>query len=614
MNPSKAAAPLPNTIRHYQHGPHFLNAEQVEFRLWAPSAKTVELLLGDTTPQLMEPQKNGWHRLTRAANAGELYRYRIDGESLVPDPASRFQPDGLAGFSELVAPHLAKKQGWQGRPWHEAVIYELHVGTFSQTGTYAGLEARLDALAELGITAIELMPLAAFEGRHGWGYDGVLPYAPDASYGTPEDLRRLIDAAHARGIMLLLDVVYNHFGPSGNYLHQYAQPFFTEKHQTPWGAAINFEEQQAVRDFFIDNALYWIEEFGFDGLRFDAVHAIEDASAKHFIADLGESIRARLPAQRHVHLILENGHNEAKYLNRDTQGNPIQFTAQWNDDIHHNLHHLLTGESGGYYADYTQRPLARLARCLTEGFDYQGEHSAHDGKARGEKSNHLPPGAFIGFLQNHDQIGNRAMGERLTALVSPEQYRLGLCILLLSPQPPMLFMGEEWGSTAPFLYFCDFEGELADAVREGRRREFKSFPQFSSEEARAHIPDPSSEETFLRSKLNWSERDEGTHAQFLQMTRDLLALRQAHILPLLNSGWRGNELLTADDYLHVRWHFNTGTLELLANFSDREIMPSSVVLEEPVWGTSRKLLPWSAQVNLSKSLPGTSNKASRNQA
>jgi maltooligosyltrehalose trehalohydrolase len=450
-----------STYSLFQFGPE-LTADGTRFRLWAPAARRVQLALERSLLDL-KPTANGWFEtLARGVHAGARYRFRIDDEIDVPDPASRFQPEGVNAPGEVVAPASfdASNHTWRGREWHEAVVYELHVGTFTHEGTYAAAISRLDDLARLGVTAIELLPLNTFPGRRGWGYDGVLLYAPHASYGRPEDLKRFVQAAHERNLMVLIDVVYNHFGPEGNYLHRYAPEFFTPAHQTPWGSAINFGHP-VVRQFFIQNALYWLTEFNFDGLRVDAVHAMFDDGDTHFIDELVDSVQRGPGSDRHVHVVLENHHNEAHRLGR--KGKVI--VSQWNDDFHHPMHILLTGESDGYYVSYADSPVKHLGRVLAEGFAYQGEVYPFEGTPRGENSRTLPPAAFVNFLQNHDQAGNRAFGDRLAKLSTPEKLRAGLAILLLSPQVPMLFMGEEYGATQPFLYFCDYQGELAAAAR-----------------------------------------------------------------------------------------------------------------------------------------------------
>ncbi|HUK48513.1 MAG TPA: malto-oligosyltrehalose trehalohydrolase, partial [Terriglobales bacterium] len=462
--------------------------------------------------------------------------------------------------------------------WDEAVIYELHVGTFTPEGTFAAAEKKLDYLADLGVTAIELMPLASFPGERDWGYDGVLPYAPAACYGRPEDLKRFIDAAHARSLMVFLDVVYNHFGPEGNCLGLYAPQFFTERHHTPWGKAINFDGpcSRTVRDFFIHNALYWLEEYRFDGLRLDAVHAILDDSKPNILTELAETVHMRFENERYVHLVLENAENEASYLQRDNQQRPRLYTAQWNDDIHHALHVLLTGEKDGYYSDYANNPAWHLGRCLSEGFSYQSERSAFGGGAkRGELSRDLPPDAFVSFLQNHDQIGNRALGERITTLCDPDALKTAMSILLLAPSPPLIFMGEEFGATTPFLFFCDFGPELAQKVRDGRRAEFARFEQFNSPEAQAKIPDPNRAETFLRSKLDWKSLGHSPHREWLDFYREVLRCRREKIVPLIKNiavGRARFEVLR-EDAVRVEWPLsNKDKLELIANLGTSEFM------------------------------------------
>ena len=555
---------------------------RVRFRLWAPQAQRVELCLGDAAPDTcleMTNHGSGWYGLvTERASAGSRYRFRIDGATRVPDPASRFQPDDVHGASQVVDANAYawRDGGWRGRPWEEAVIYELHVGSFSPEGDFAGVAVRLDDLVELGVTAIELMPIADFPGARNWGYDGVLPYAPDAGYGRPEDLKRLIDAAHARGLMVLLDVVYNHFGPDGNYLHLYAPQFFTERHRTPWGAAINFDGpmSRAVRDFFIHNALYWLEEYHFDGLRLDAVHAIADDSRPDILEELADAVARGPGAQRHVHLVLENDDNAAHYLGAPPGGDPA-YRAQWNDDIHHALHVIVTGDDSGYYADYAHEPLHHLGRCLTEGFAYQGDPSPYrHGRPRGEPSAGLPLTRFVAFLQNHDQVGNRAFGERITALAPAQAARAATELLLLSPLPPLLFMGQEWAAPEPFLFFCDFAGELAPAVTEGRRREFARFREFTDPDARERIPDPGAAETFLASRLDWSRREAPMHREWLTLHRGLLRLRAQHIVPRLAKLMAGEAryALLDERALRVDWPFADGArLVLLANLGDRPL-------------------------------------------
>jgi maltooligosyltrehalose trehalohydrolase len=557
---------------------------RTRFRLWAPSAARIDLELtgvaGATRTVAMPAAGDGWYeRVLKDAPPGTRYRYRIDGALAVPDPASRFNPDDVHGASEVIDPAAYgwRDGEWRGRPWSQAVVYELHVGAFTRAGTFNAVEARLDEIARLGITAIELMPVADFPGRRGWGYDGVLPFAPDSAYGRPEALKHLVDAAHARGLMMLLDVVYNHFGPEGAYLHGYAQSFFTDRHRTPWGDAINFDGpgSATVREFFIQNALYWLEEFHFDGLRVDAVHAIRDDSPRHFIAEMSERIRGFAGPDRHVHVVLENHENEARFLARDPAGRPRQATAQWNDDLHHALHVLLTGERDGYYADYADQPVHLLGRCLAEGFGFQGEaYALEGGRPRGEPSRELPPGAFIGFLQNHDQVGNRAFGERIPSLAPPDALHAALGIVLLAPSPPMLFMGDEFAAAQPFLFFCDFGADLAAAVTAGRRREFARFAKFSDPDVRARIPDPNAAATFAASRLRWSDRRRTPHREHLSLVRRLLRTRHKEIVPLigeLRTGAARYEVIDGSG-LSVCWPARNGReLRLLANMSERPL-------------------------------------------
>lgn len=560
-------------------GAALLPSGGVRFSLWAPAAEKVSLCLdsGNNKRFLPMPRRDeGWFRLeTEEASRGSRYCFQLASGLLVPDPASRFQPSDVHGPSEVIDPADFRwpDREWHGRPWEEAVVYEMHVGTFSAEGTFQGVERHLDHLVALGITAIELMPVAAFPGHYNWGYDGVLPYAPDSSYGHPEDLKRLIAAAHTRKIMVLLDVVYNHFGPDGNYLHCYAPQFFTERYQTPWGAAINFDGDDShwVRRFFIDNALYWLTEYHVDGLRLDAVHAIHDQSRPDVLEELAKTVRAEFTPQRHIHLILENDHNQVRYLKRDSTAIPRYYTAQWNDDLHHSLHILLTGEKSGYYLDYAEAPIRHLGRCLTEGFSYQGEPSLYRNKVyRGEPSQELPASAFVGFLQNHDQIGNRAYGDRLSLMTDTQALRAALALLLLAPSPPMLFMGEEWGSRQPFPFFCDFNPELAAAVRDGRRREFAGISEFN-------IPDPAATETFLSAKLDWQSLDTAEGAAWYTYYCLLLSLRRQEIIPRLQTMQPGENHWQAIGKSGLEVHWPLQTREGLLLFANLGIQPCSGV-------------------------------------
>ena len=570
-----------------------LTSEGTTFRLWAPAARRVDLLLEQQRHPLTSC-KHGWFETdVPDAKAGTRYKFRIDDEIDVPDPASAFQPDDVFGPSEVIDPanYAWRARDWRGRPWHETVLLEAHVGTFTQDGTYRAMIDKLDHLVETGITALELLPLADFAGSRNWGYDGVLWYAPDSAYGRPEDLKLLVDEAHLRGLMVFLDVVYNHFGPEGNYLGRYAPSFFTDA-QTPWGSAIDYRVPQ-VRAFAIENALYWLDEYRFDGLRLDAVHAIAELGEIPMLNDLSLAA-GQLAAEtgRHIHLVLENDDNRVSLLD-PTQDPPRgKYHAQWNDDYHHAWHVKLTAEKQGYYRDYQRAPLSDIARALCSGFVYQGEASEHrGGQLRGEASGSLPPTAFVNFLQNHDQIGNRAFGDRLESHAKPAAIEAGLAITLLAPAIPMLFMGEEWGSKVPFPFFCDFKGGLADAVRKGRRDEYAwAYATYGDD-----VPDPLSEATFRSAILDW-ETTGGSGHDRLTLVRELLAIRRRHIVPRL-AGTRFGEARVADDgTLNANWHLGEDArLLLTANLSDRTIVaPSGNIKGTAIWGKPGDAMrPWS---------------------
>ncbi|HLG86671.1 MAG TPA: malto-oligosyltrehalose trehalohydrolase [Alphaproteobacteria bacterium] len=542
------------------------------FHLWAPAADSVELRLDDRPAVLMDRAPDGRFS-TRLAGCltGCRYRYAINGKSGVPDPASRFQPDGPMGLSEIIDPNAYEwnDAGWKGRPWEEAVLYEIHIGAFTREGTFQSAISKLDHLVEVGITAIEIMPVAAFPGRWGWGYDGVDLFAIESSYGRPEDLKALIDAAHARGLMVIQDVVWNHFGPQGNFLGLYAPEFFTDAHHTPWGAAINFDRpgREVVRQFYRHHALYWLEEFNVDGLRTDALHAIKDDSRPTIFEEIANAVHAAA-GDRHFHLIAEDERNRARHLERNECDRPRIFTAQWNDDFHHPIHVLATGETQSYYADFAERPREQLGRALAEGFAFQGERSLVRNRSRGERSTHLPPIAFIPFVQNHDQIGNRALGDRLVHSGNRAVVRAAVAILLLSPQIPLLFMGEEWGSERPFPYFCDMGPELAENIRNARNAEFAGDARFNDPAELARLPDPSAEKTFLSAKLDWESLRMPGHAEWLDFYRLLLHIRRREILPLL-SRFRGNSgsyRMQNGTVLNVDWRTVDGVaLRLTAN-------------------------------------------------
>jgi len=564
------------------------------FRLWAPAARRVDLLLQE--PQPMQRGNDGWFSVDVAGiSAGTRYKFRIDEEIDVPDPASAFQPDDVSGPSEVIdhRSYRWRAGDWRGRPWQETVLIETHVGTFTPEGSYRAMIEKLDHLARSGITALELMPLADFSGKRGWGYDGVLWYAPDSGYGRPEDLKTLIDEAHLRGLMVFLDVVYNHFGPEGNYLGRYAPTFFTDA-QTPWGSVIDYRLPQ-VRAFAIENALNWLDEYRFDGLRFDAVNNIFEPGDVPLLHDLSLAV-GNLAAEtgRHIHLVLENGDNIASLLDPTQEPPRGKYRGQWNDDYHHAWHVLLTGEAQGYYGDYQRSPRRDLARALGSGFVYQGEAAAFwGGKPRGEPSGTLPPSAFVNFLQNHDQIGNRAFGDRLESIADPKAIEAALAITLLAPITPMLFMGEEWGSKVPFPFFCDFHGNLADAVRKGRRKEYDwAYAKFGDE-----VPDPLDAATFQSAVLDWDARNQPAGKRRLALVRELLAIRQREITPRLAGAAFGDAQTADNGLLTASWRIGDGAmLRLTANLSVNEMVRTSTqTTGTPMWGgePGERIPPWS---------------------
>jgi malto-oligosyltrehalose trehalohydrolase len=537
--------------RRLPFGATLIDDRRTQFRLWAPAQEKVSVEIEGCAPVPMQRLADGWFDAEAACGAGRRYRYRLKTDLAVPDPASRAQAGDVHGPSLVVDPHAYRWRNteWRGRPWEETVLYELHAGLL---GGFSGVQRELQRLAGLGITAVELMPINDFPGMRNWGYDGVLPFAPDRSYGSPDELKALVDAAHDHGLMIFLDVVYNHFGPDGNYLASYAPKFFRDDVKTPWGPAIDFRRPQ-VRQFFTENALYWLMEYRFDGLRFDAVHAITEAD---WLDEMAAAVRASVEQDRHVHLVLEHDGNVAEHLRRD-------FDAQWNDDAHHVLHVMLTGENEGYYRDYADCSADRLARALREGFVYQGEPSAQrEGEPRGTPSLDLAPTAFVLFLQNHDQTGNRAFGDRLTVLAKPEALEAAIALQLLCPQIPLIFMGEEVGSPTPFQFFTDHHGELADAVREGRRKEFASFAAFSDPARRERIPDPNAAGTFERSR---PAPDTNNSAEWPDLYHRLLAVRRDHIVPRLKDARAIRAEAIGPAAVVARWRLGDAVLTIATN-------------------------------------------------
>jgi maltooligosyltrehalose trehalohydrolase len=531
----------------------WLSGDHTRFRLWAPNLDAVQVEVEGQAPVAMQAKVDGWFEADVKCGAGAKYLFRVKPDLAVPDPASHAQAHEVGGASVVVDPSSYRWQNtdWKGRPWHEAVLYELHVGAL---GGFADVTAQLANLSDLGVTAVELMPIAAFSGPHNWGYDGVLPYAPDGTYGTPDDLKRLIDTAHGLGLMVFLDVVYNHFGPEGNFLSAYAADFYRHDRKTPWGDAIDFRRPQVQR-FFIENALYWINEFRFDGLRFDAVHAIGDDD---FLMRMAREIRVEAGPDRHVHLVLENEHNDSALLREgpDAAG----YDGQWADDFHHCVHVLLTGQKDAYYEDFADNTSTLLARCLTDGFAYQGELSSHRGRPRGTPSAHLPSTAFVICLQNHDQIGNRAFGERLADLSHPRAMRAATALLLLTPQIPLLFMGQEWAASTPFLYFSGFTDELAEAVAHGRRQEFAKFKDFADPEKRERIPDPNDASTFSASVIDPTEMSRADHDAWLRLHRMLLGLRKSDIVPHLPGTTSIGGTALGTHGVQARWRLGNGAI------------------------------------------------------
>jgi|SRR5579871_591150 len=545
----------------YSFGPRYNNGDTL-FRLFAPQRRDVVLEIEGRDPVSMNVAADGFLAIHAAASPGTRYRFRVDGTA-VPDPASRRQSGGVHGWSVLERPHSHawRANDWRGRDWEETVFYEIHAGL---AGGFKGTADRLEFLRDTGFTAIELMPIAAFPGDRNWGYDGVLPFAPHEAYGSPDELKALVDRAHELGLSIYLDVVYNHFGPDGNYLSLYAPEFFRRDIHTPWGAAVDFR-QESVRRFFIENARYWIDEFRFDGLRLDAVHAITPSD---WLTDLAREVKSAAK-DRKIHLVVENDRNEATLLR---QG----FDAQWNDDFHHATHVLLTAESHGYYADFADEPAGRLARTLAEGFAYQGEYSENQKRARGTLSSDLPSTAFVCFLQNHDQIGNRALGERLSALVHPRALEAAVALLLLAPSIPLVFMGEEIGSETPFLYFTDHGPGLAKAVREGRAREFS----FSAND----LPDPNGVSSFERSR----PKNGGQSEHWTSLYRALLKRREDTIVPRL----RGTSSIYAKAIsataVMAGWRMGDGSRLTIACNLGEAAVDCRMPLETPIWGEKKQ--------------------------
>lgn len=513
-----------------------------KIRVWAPLPKTIEVEVAGTRHAMTRETDGWWAAEVKSAGAGTDYGFVVDGAGPFPDPRSAWQPHGVHGYSRLVDPATFEWSDGDFRavPLSCAVIYELHIGTFTAEGTFDAAIGRLEHLVQLGITHVEMMPVNAFPGEHGWGYDGVSLFAPQQAYGGPDGLKRFVNACHARGLAVLLDVVYNHLGPSGNYLGKFA-PYFTERHHTPWGPALNFDgpESDEVRRFFCDNAAMWLRDYHCDGLRLDAVHAIVDTSARPFLEQLGAEVKQlSIELDRPLVLIAESDLNDPRLLMPVSCGG-YGLDAQWSDDFHHALHTALTGERAGYYEDFNG--LAHLAKALEQAYVYDGCHSRHRGRRHGRSPESLSGDCFLAYAQNHDQVGNRAQGERLSHLVSPGRLKIAAALVLTSPFVPLIFQGEEWAASTPFQYFTDHpEPELARVVREGRRREFAAFGWKPEE-----VPDPQARETFARSKLPWAEVRSGLHGEILAWHQRLIHLRRTE--PWLMDGALDNVTVRFDE-------------------------------------------------------------------
>jgi maltooligosyltrehalose trehalohydrolase len=533
-------APSPDTLltgrlpQAASLGATYMGNGRCQFNIWAPNIGRIEVRIfksSDASQERsvpMEPGEKGYyHALVEGVEPGDRYMYRLDGEKERPDPASRFQPEGVHKPSQIVDLNFAwEDSSWAGIPLQSYIVYELHVGTFTPEGTFRAIIPYLDYLKELGITAIELLPVAQFPGSRNWGYDGVYPFAVQESYGGPTELKHLVNACHQRGLAVIMDVVYNHFGPEGNYLWDYAPIFFTDRYHTPWGSAVNFDgaHSDEVRRYFLENVLYWVSEFHMDALRLDAVHAIMDFSARTFLEEVGELVHQQANhLNRYIYTIAESDLNDTRII-RPREAGGFNLDTQWSDDFHHALHALLTGETAGYYSDFGQ--LQHLSKAFSDGYVYSGQYSEHRQRRHGNSARAMDASKFVVCIQNHDQVGNRMLGDRLGHLVDFERQKLAAGCVLLSPFLPMLFMGEEYGETAPFQYFVSHSDPgLVEAVQQGRKAEFAAF------EWQGDVPDPQSEETFNRSKLNHHLRQEGQHKILYDLHQELIRLRKT--LPAL---------------------------------------------------------------------------------
>lgn len=535
----------------------WLQHDDAHFKVWAEDAKQVEVVLVNSRGKeqssypLARDEQGYFSGIIPAAatkSGGALrYMYRLDGDAMRPDPASRYQPEGVHGPSRLVTSAFDwTDHAWKGVPLEDAVIYELHVGTFTPEGTFEAIIGKLPYLKTLGVTVIELMPVADFPGDRNWGYDGVDLYAPSRAYGGPEQLKHLVNAAHEQGLAIMLDVVYNHLGPSGNYLQNFSSTYFTSGSKTPWGDSLNFENPH-VRDFFIGNALHWLHEYHIDGLRLDAIHAILDPTDEHILAEMARRVRQSINSARSVLLIAEDERNERRLITSQSQGG-TGLDAVWADDFHHEVRVALTHESEGYYADYSGTA-NDIAETLAHNWFYRGQRSEFSGKQRGSDASHLDPARFVNCIQNHDQVGNRALGDRLNASADRDAYLAASALLLMSPATPLLFQGQEWAASTPFLFFTDHEENLGKMVTQGRRAEFAHFKRFHAEE----VPDPQAAATFQASKLRWAEIRSDGHAAALELYRELLAARKSLLPPSMRRRANITSLPFGDSALGIRY-------------------------------------------------------------
>lgn len=598
-----------NLNRQFAWGPVVHDDGSASFRLWAPALRELSLRMDDQV-LAMERDIDGWFETLVAPGVlGGTYGFVLPDGRIVPDPASRQQVSDVDGLSILADPHSYRWQypDWKGRPWEEAIIYEIHIGTFTREGTFRAAIAQLEHLTSVGITAVEIMPLAQFPGKRGWGYDGVLQYAPHNAYGSPDDFKAFVDAAHGHGLMVFLDVVYNHFGPEGNFLAHYAPDFFHSDNPTPWGARIAFE-RDAVRRYFIDNVVYWLSEFCLDGLRFDAIDQIEDGSPLHILEEISETAHAAI-RDRQIHLITENPANGAELI-ADRAGGVRLYTADWNDDFHHVLHVIVTGEAQGYYAPFREHPWEKLRKAMATGYLRQGKHILGERRVPTEA---LSPTAFVHFLQNHDQVGNRALGNRLHTMIDERAHRVLTEILFLSPQIPLLFMGDDHLSSKPFCFFSDYQGDLARAIRESRPKEVENFGGLPDGMRPSDIPDPSAAESFLSCKLDWQEIFDGRRREWTDWLRRLIGFRRDHIVPFLfhARGHAGSIINSPERCLFLDWKLGDAILHMRANLSEKPAVCDRAALETiypSEHRTESGLPPWSVTLFVTElSEPGCVN-------